>query len=334
MAADLSPHPIAGLGRAIVDRILYRQRTDASPFHLAQHRIYVLPTRRGWAFLATLLLMLLTAMNYSLSLGYGLTFLLFGLFCATLIHTFRNLARLQIEPSGDPRAFLGEPISYSFRVTNLSNLPRQQVVVLTGKSTGVIRDLAPLGSTTVSVSCDTERRGRRALGRFTVTTDFPLGIWRAWAVIRFDYSGLVYPRPEGSAPPLPLSGDAGMPLPEGTLAKLAADAEIDGLREYQRGDSPRAIAWKAVARGAGWYSKRLAGDETGFWASLRWSETPGTLDTESRLSRLTAWVLQANRRCIPFTMELPGHHVPLGQGPDHLDRALALLALHEGGATH
>ena len=37
-------------------------------------------------------MMLLTSLNYALSLGFGVTFLLAGLVAAALLHTFRNLA--------------------------------------------------------------------------------------------------------------------------------------------------------------------------------------------------------------------------------------------------
>ncbi len=42
--------------------------TDAGAVQLTHRRIYILPTRRGIAFLFTLLLMLLGALNYALSL--------------------------------------------------------------------------------------------------------------------------------------------------------------------------------------------------------------------------------------------------------------------------
>ena len=41
------------------------------------------------------------------------------------------------------------------------------------------------------------------------------------------------------------------------------DADLAGLREYQRGDPLQRVAWKAVARGAGWFSKSFEGIVTG-----------------------------------------------------------------------
>jgi hypothetical protein len=45
---------------------------------LGQRNVYILPTRAGLTFAATLIVMLLAALNYQLNLGYALTFLLAG----------------------------------------------------------------------------------------------------------------------------------------------------------------------------------------------------------------------------------------------------------------
>ena len=45
---------------------------------LTQRNLYILPTKAGWGFCVTLLVMLLASVNYQLNLGYALTFLLGG----------------------------------------------------------------------------------------------------------------------------------------------------------------------------------------------------------------------------------------------------------------
>ena len=58
--------------------------------------MFVLPTRAGLAYLVALVVMLIGAINYPLSLGYALVFLLGGLGVSTILNTFRNLAHLRI----------------------------------------------------------------------------------------------------------------------------------------------------------------------------------------------------------------------------------------------
>ena len=52
-------------------------------------------------------------------------------------------------------------------------------------------------------SCRRRARGRVALGRVTLSSDYPLGLWRGWAYVHFPLAGIVFPAPEVGAPPLP-----------------------------------------------------------------------------------------------------------------------------------
>jgi hypothetical protein len=88
----------------IRQRIFRVAPSDLEPVVLRHSRIYVLPTPRGIAFIATLATMLVLSLNYALSLGFVITFLLSGLTGAALLHTFRNLAGLSLRPlaAGEP----------------------------------------------------------------------------------------------------------------------------------------------------------------------------------------------------------------------------------------
>jgi uncharacterized protein (DUF58 family) len=55
---------------------------------------------------------------------------------------------------------------------------------------------------------------------------------------------------------------------------------------------------------------------------------PRDLDVEARLSRLSAWVLAAERTTRPFALSLPGTLLPVSSGAEHRRRALSALALY------
>src|SRR5690349_18946443 len=84
------------------------EATDDGAIRLTHRRIYILPTRRGLGFLFTLILMLLGALNYALSLGFLFIFLLGGMFHAALLQAYRQLRALKIGPGEEPEAFAGE----------------------------------------------------------------------------------------------------------------------------------------------------------------------------------------------------------------------------------
>ena len=60
---------------------------------------------------------------------------------------------------------------------------------------------------------------------------------------------------------------------------------------------------------------------------ITWDELPG-IELETRLSILTAWVLLADHRQLPYSLSIPGGKVAGGMGIDHRERCLELLALY------
>ena len=54
----------------------------------------------------------------------------------------------------------------------------------------------------------------------------------------------------------------------------------------------------------------------------------GSGDVEEKLSILTAWVLRAERRKIPYSLEMPGAGLPADLGEEHRNACLEILALH------
>jgi uncharacterized protein (DUF58 family) len=298
---------------------------DRGAVVLRHQRIYILPTRRGLGVIATLAIMLLTAMNYSLALGHALTFLVAGVVAAALLQTYRNLAGIVASPLAAGEAFAGGKIEFTISLATAAT-GRRGIVLTPTAGAAVAVDLARGATRPVQLCVPAAHRGRFALGRVTVSSDFPLGLWRGWAYLHFPLTGIVYPAPE--APPAPLPAG-----PEGFDVRRSAravDAELAGLRDYHAGDPLNRIAWKAVARGAGWYTKQFEGSGGSGALELSWSDLPPALDTEARLARLCAWVLAAEREARPFSLALPGTALPCGSGVAHRRGALGALALYPG----
>jgi hypothetical protein len=72
---------------------LFRPKIEGGTVTLTQRRIFILPTRQGLFFALVLLVMLLGDINYNLSLGYVLTFLLGTTTMLTMLYAFRNLVQ-------------------------------------------------------------------------------------------------------------------------------------------------------------------------------------------------------------------------------------------------
>src|SRR5690606_19882798 len=132
----------------------------------------------------------------------------------------------------------------------------------------------------------------------------PLGLFHAWALVDLDLQCLVYPRPEPGIVPLPPAqatrGDG--------LAAGSGEEDFAGLRNYHAGDSPRRIAWKAVARNDVILTKTFSGSATAqLWLDL--ADTPETAGLEARLRRLARWVVDADDAGLHYGLRLPGNEL-------------------------
>ena len=269
---------------------------------LRHRRVYILPTRLGWMFAASLGVLLLGSINYSLALGFALTFLLAGMGLAGMVHTARNLALLSVSVGRVEPVFAGESAQFPLLLENRARFDRPAILARHLASGAQVVLDAPADSIAEAVlAVPAAKRGRLAMGRTMLETRFPLGLFRAWSYVEPDAQGLVYPKPERSPLPAPQAEV------EGGATQLLARGNDDfaGLRSYQRSDSPRHVAWKAAARTGELLTKQFSG-EAALQLWLDWQALPRDLHTEARLSRLAGWVLAAERGGARYGLRLPG----------------------------
>jgi uncharacterized protein (DUF58 family) len=291
---------------------------------LVHRRVYILPTRLGWFFAGTLLVLLLGSINYALSLGFALTFLLAGMGLAGMVHTARNLARIAVTAGRAEPVFAGESAQFRLYLDGRAAFDRPAILARhVASGSQLVVDIPPRSTAEVVLAVPAAKRGRLALGRVMLETRFPLGLFRAWSYVEPDTRCLVYPRPERSPLP-PFSGEAAA----GALrTQTLGNDDFAGLRGYQRSDSPRHIAWKAVARSEDMLTKQFSGETAAeLWLDARL--LPASLTLEQRLSRLAGWVLAAERAGAHYGLRLPGVEIAPRRGDAHRAACLKTLALY------
>lgn len=300
---------------------LFRPQIASGTVTLNQRRIFILPTRRGLGFACVLLLMLLGDINYNLSLGYVLTFLLGTTASMTMLHAFRNMAQLEIHAGHNTPAFAGNQAGFVFHVRNNSTLPRYQLRLSKNKEHAIYFNLARLEQQKVELSLPARQRGWLDSGRLTLSTEFPLGLFYAWSYLHFDTRCLIYPQP---APPTPFPARTA----QNGLGKLtgAGDEDFAGLRAYVAGDPLPRIAWKTLARGQELQVKQFNAQQGNeLW--LDESQLP-ELTLEHKLERLTRWALDAEAQSLRYGLRLSGIEIFPQQGSAHLAECLRALALY------
>jgi uncharacterized protein (DUF58 family) len=300
-------------------------------------RIYILPTRQGMGFAAAVSVMLLGSINYGNALGYVLSFLLIGAALVSMLHAVRNLAGLDLRWDESDPVFAGDTAHFALQVDNrgkpkrfglLARLAARRRLRRRRDDNPVLRFHLDADSVArIELPAVASRRGWFSPGHVTLATRFPFGWFRAWSRVDARLRCLAYPRP---------AGEQTMPIYEPEAcgehgSHGQGEDEFSGLRDYRPGDSARRVHWKAVARGQAVPVKVFSGASTGStW--LRWQDvTDG--DTESRLSQLSRWVIDADARNLQYGLVLPGIEIPPDADDEHRHRCLEALALYDDAST-
>lgn len=299
---------------------------------LGQRRVFIVPSRAGLMLGVTLILLFIGAVNYNLSMGFGLTFLLGACAVVDMHLTFRNLAHLHLSPGRSKPVFAGENAQFELNLVNRRKHDRYAIWIgFVDRDAGVPEkpvDLPAHSATTVSLAVPALQRGLQQIPRLKLRTRFPLGLLQAWSYWQPDAAVLVYPRPEDGHPPLPV-GQA--PGSEGS-GRLGHD-DFAGIRAYQPGDPLRHLAWRQIARldpasGAALVTKQFEGGAAERLI-IDFHRFPATLDTEARLSRMARWILDAEARNLPYGFRLGAFMREPACGPAHRHACLEALALHD-----
>ena len=344
-ALAMIPNPMALVRSRF--RVWFENRLPLSDqVTLSQRTVYILPTRPGLMLGVTLLTLLVASINYQVNLGYLLTFLLAGsaLVGMHVCHgTLRGLAMNLIAPSA---TYAGTTATIDVKLTNARGSARHGIGlrVLNPQDVSAQKekkasreahwswtDVPAQGSSTVQVAFTPPRRGLYRLPTLTAETRFPLGTFRVWTVWRPAAQVLVYPAPETSPPPLP----PGEPRAGGaaTTAASQSTGEFDGVRSYRRGDPLKLVVWKKAAKAEDHTGSQSGGlvvrDTQQAQRHELWLDfmQAGTFDTEHKLSRLCAWVLQSEKLGLDYGLRLPSLAIAPACGEAHRRLCLEALAL-------
>ena len=316
-------HPIRFAQDRIDAGVMARVKRQPGPVPVPRHRVYILPTRFGYAFATLTLVMALAAINYSNNMAFALTFLLIGLGLVAMHHTHGNLVNVEIRPGPVAPVFAGEVAHFEVHVHNQAPRPRYSVSVSWPRAAvATTADLASGNIAALKLPVAAGKRGWLPARVFAVSTEFPLGMFHAWTWLELEMSCLVYPKPAaaGREPP-PARGTGGQ-----LAGSRPGLDEFAGLRNYQRGDTPRAIHWKSFPKLRKPMVKQFQETmDREFW--LDWNEL-SELDGEARLSQLTRWVLEAEAKHLSYGLRLPGSRIAPSRGPSHQHACLKALALH------
>jgi len=307
-------------------------RTGILSNQTKRQRVYIFPTLQGWLYAVMLVVMLLGAINYNNSMAYILCFLLTSLGLVCMINTYRNLVGLILTSTTPKPIFAEQQALFPIQLDNRLGMARFSIQIESyetlkklfrkRKQHNIVSVSVKAGKPSTSYyPVTTSQRGILEMERLKLSTNFPLGLFSAWAYFKPEFYCLVYPTPKGNKQ-----------LPQNVLQEENVDYGIQsgtddfsGFRKYRSGDPVNSIAWKAFAREQGLLVKQFSGNGSQTLI-LSWDAVLNINDVESRLSQLCYWILLAEKSSIHYGLEIPGTKIEPDLGTHHKERCLEALA--------
>ena len=298
---------------------LAKRVPSSSSLRLTRKNLFILPTRFGWGFLIALVVMLMMGSNYqnNLIIALGLWLLALWLVCLVLCH--QNMSGNIVSLLQRPEGQCDKPLRLLLNIVNnkqphalaaeIKNWPcKQAYQQLDGQ---------------LALDLEVQQRGRQLLPRISLSSIFPLGLFRCWTVADFNCELLAYPAP--------LAGFA-CPSQEWVEAhdveRAASDSqlqsEFSGLKAYRSGERKSLLAWKQFAAGRGLQTKAFTGNPS---IDLHLSDRRHSgLNYEQTLSVLAFWLRQLAQQQQSFSLQVGAKQLASGSGQQQLKAGLRLLA--------
>ncbi len=302
---------------------LLQRQPKARVFTLNRRNLYTFPGTSGFVYLGLTLVLWLIGTNYQNNLILALAYGLISVFVVAILHAYANLAGIHLELMSCNPVYAGDMASVRLQLNASNKRGAEHIRCQFRGEPSLIVDLESQQPSIVELPLATRQRGWLGPQRVLIETYYPLGLIRCWTWLVIDLELLVYPKP--LAEELPAEAMAGSGEHSGAV-KLGG-SDFEGLKTYKPGDSRKHIAWKALAKGKGLFTKYYVDD----LAQERWLDLAALNNPlEERLSLLTHWVLVLSEQNHLFGLKLNNQVLPPGQGLAHRQECLRALALYPG----
>jgi uncharacterized protein (DUF58 family) len=270
--------------------------------------------------------------KYQINVGYAIAFGGFTILMSSAWASYLAMRglRMNSQPVAEP-CHVGQNMVFKFEVQDLIGKRRKHLIVHAGAKQYAIT-IEPKSRVIIEFEAPARYRGSLSAPMIKLSTPYPMGIWNThhlWIPLQ---KGIVYPKAEEGAPPL-----AGTQNDDGDGANSSqlsdhGDALV-AMRAYRAGDAPNRVAWRIYAKSDGQTMATKQSEMGGQQMQDLWVEEDALghlANPERRLSRLCAWLHQANATGRPYGFKAAGVSLEPSTGQDHLQRCLEALAKSAG----
>lgn len=283
---------------------------------------FIFPSKSGIHFLICCIILFLLGTNYQNNLILFLVFFLCSFMITCLLLSYQNLAGLTLTGIESKANFAKQDCQFNLRLTS-SEKPVSDVTFSFQKPSSTLHTMND--GDNISLYACSKLRGYFNPGRVTIRSTFPFGLFNVWTHIDFAYKVLLYPQPLENKMPTntSFSGSKNQSIKQ---QKSGVD-EFSTLKQYQRGESLKSVAWKQLAQGRGWLSKQFE-QTTGGNIALDINSL-NHLPLETRLSYLCYHILELEKKQQSYSLTLAGFYIEADVGEQHKHQCLQALALYK-----
>ena len=304
------------------NRWLIKRMPASAKQSLSNKNIFILPTKFGFAYVFSVLILFLLGTNYQNNLILFMSYLLASLFFTTMLYSFFNMSRVQFIFNSYVTAYAAQTINIP--LTIISKVQRFDMSFSFEGNTIKHESVIEIGNSSTEIPFKSLLRGVNDPGRLKVSSEYPFGLFICWTHLDFDCEVLTYPAKNTFNH---IKQDSTQDHDELNGNKVVEGGDDFGeLREYKQGESNAKIAWKQLARGQGWLTKTTQ-QELGSTIWLGLNQLPAS-PIETKLEMLCFLILDHHKHNIPFGLDLFPIKIPPSMGNKHIQMCLEALALY------
>ena len=307
------------IGYKLFPNLMLHRKAESLPLQVNWRRIFILPTKPGLFFGLVAFIMLIASLNFNNNMGLMMTFLLVGLAQVALYRIFFNLRNIIIDHVDAKPVFVNDDAV--FAVHFKSDQDKYDICIENSFAKDCQLEIASDELTSVFCKRPTTERGWIECGKIKISTTYPFGLFGAWIWTYLDAKCLIYPLPEKNPPSFPQHSQS-----DGQTTIIHNGEDFHGLKPFAPGDSMHLIAWKRTAQTGELISREFE-QTRGEKLHLDFSQI-NLSDTELKLSRLTAWVVDANQKGMDYCLKLPDFTSEFGHSNKHYLTCMKKIALY------
>lgn len=303
----------------------FTRKLSSFPSYIDKKRVYILPTRPGLIFLFIIFVIFVGSFNENNNMGLLFSFFLFSVFLISIWETRSNLLGIKIVSINIEKTFAQSDSRLVISV-NSENRKREMLSFESAGSSSLIEFCKKSRAKNTQLNIPGRKRGIFDIPPIVISSEYPLGIFRAWSYAVPDKKQVVFPKPSLAGLPVNQSGyDDRDSNKDNTINDTKEDI-FEGLREYVKGDNIKRISWKSYSKGMGLHVKNFHSESgpdnevTIFWDRIKGN------DTEKKLSMICKSILDFESSGIRYGIEIPGFKVAPSKGLKHRDFILEILA--------